>query len=76
MKTVEIVLTDSDIHAFNHEENANNFAFNWWKEELTRSNPQVENDPMFFDRVNEKVINSRSNPWSDLLGIFTLEVED
>ena len=74
MRTVEIVLTDSEIKAFNHPEDANNFAFEWWREELGRSEEGVDSDG-FYEKVNEKVIESRFNPWDDLLGIFSVEVE-
>lgn len=74
MRTVEIVLTDSEIKAFSHSEDANNFAFEWWREELGRLEGGADSND-FYEKVNERVIKSRSDPWSDLLGIFSVEVE-
>ena len=74
MKTVTVVMADDNtLKVFEFPENARNFAFDWWKNELGKGREDVDSEA-FFDEVNEKVIESEENPWGGYLSIIEIEV--
>ena len=74
MKTVTVVIADDKtLKAFEFPEDARNFAFDWWKDELGKGREDVDSEA-FLDEVNEKVIESEENPWDGYLGIIEIEI--